>query len=490
MIPHDRCLLIGALRAENGWETLNAQPLPGIDHVCDAADLSRFPDDTFEALYASHVLEHFDYKDAVPAVLKEWFRVLAPSGKLFVSVPDIDAICHMFCDREQFSPQDRWHFTRMLLGGHVDDYDYHQSVFNEEILVYFLERAGFRNVCRCREFGLFDDTSSMLYMGKLISLNLIAIKPSAGGADEIVSDRNVSPPALRDATSNREVSFSITRDGITHYFKYIFDTTKPTQRNMASHLLTGSLYEPEITLVLMRILHPGDCFVDVGANVGFFTVIAARLVGEGGRVYAFEPETANFNRLKENIVLNNLSNVTLYQAAVGDRDGETELYINSDNDGGHALWDPGAHSFNRLSRETVIKQKTQLVKLDTVLMSDPEAASRIKAVKIDAEGYEQHVLQGMIETISRHRIPFVFAEINRLALRQAGAGERSFLLLMRHLGYSAYLAEADEREMSVTFLEVPMHFIPAPENPEAVYNLLFCLPGELQKYGFRISREF
>lgn len=482
-----RRLHIGALQQVQGWESLNAQPLPGIDHVCDAADLSRFPDNTFEALYASHVLEHFDYKDAVSAVLKEWFRVLVPAGKLFVSVPDADAICHMFCDREQFSPQDRWHFTRMLLGGHVDSYDYHQAVFNEEILAHFLEKAGFRNVCRGREFGLFDDTSSMRYKGELISLNLIAVKPTDGSAS-IMSDRNVPPPILQDATNNREASFSITRDGSTHSFKYIFDTTKPTQRNMASHLLTGSLYEPEITLALMRILHPGDCFVDVGANVGFFTVIAARLVGEEGCVYAFEPETANFNRLKENIVLNDLTNVMPYQAAVGDRDGETELYINSDNDGGHALWDPGAHSFNRLSRETVIKQSTPLVKLDTVLMTDFETASTVKAIKIDAEGYEQHVLQGTIETILQQHIPFVFAEINRLALRQAGAGERSFLLLMRHLGYSAFLAEVDEREMSVTFLEVPMHFIPAPENPEAVYNLLFCLPGELEKYGFRINR--
>lgn len=59
---------------------------------------------------------------------------------------------------------------------------------------------------------------------------------------------------------------------------------------------------------------------------------------------------------------------------------------------------------------------------------------------------------------------------------------------MRHLGYSAYLAEVDEREMSVEFLEVPMHFIPSPENPETVYNLLFCLSGELEKYGFCICR--
>lgn len=477
-----RLLHIGALQPFPGWETLNAQPLPGIDHVGDATDLSMFPDNTFEALYASHVLEHFDYRDAVLAVLKEWQRVITPGGRLFVSVPDLDVIARMICDRGRFTAQDRFNCTRMLLGGHVDSYDYHKVLFNEEILVHFLQLAGFTSFFREAEFGLFNDTSSMRFKGELISLNLIAVKPVAGDSATVAALQNqlIEQPARFSSADSREVSFSITRNNRSYQMRYLFDTTRPTQRNMAAHLLNGSLYEPEVSVVLMRVLQDGDGFIDVGANVGFFTVLAAQLVGSTGRVYAFEPEQENFGCLAQNVALNNLSNVVTYQVAVGDQVGTTELFINSDNDGGHALWNPGAHSFNKLSREKVVKQDVKMITLDSVLAG---ADVPIKVVKIDAEGYEQHVLHGALELITRHRVPFVLAEVNRLALQQAGGSERALFQLMRHLGYCAYLMEVTKPELTSTLLEIPLHFIPQKNNPEMVYNVCFSFPEMLIDYG-------
>jgi FkbM family methyltransferase len=485
-----RRLHIGALSATPGWESLNALSIPGIDHVCDAADLSIFPDDTFEAVYASHVLEHFDYKDVVLSVLREWLRVLAPAGTLLISVPDCDAICRLFCDRDQFDAQDRWNFTRMLIGGHVDRYDYHQSLFNEEILVYFLQQAGFGTIRRGTEFGLFNDTSAMRYKGELISLNLSAVKPPEICPTQFSTDGIVAPPDNAIKTEDlRHVSFSITRNGVSHTCSYLFDISQPTQRNLAAHIFQGSLYEPEISLFLMRILQRGDCFVDVGANVGFFPVMAAQLVSDAGKVYAFEPETANFQRLKHNISLNSLSNVELIHAAVGDQNQTTSLYINSDNDGGHALWNPGAHSFNKLSRERVQLQQINMLTLDSYFRSRQECAERIRIIKIDAEGYEHHVVMGSLETIRHHDFPFVLAEINRLALQQSGTDEMAFRRFMRHLGYNAYMAEVSEKELSLRFLEMPSHFIPSPENPEAVYNVTFSAPGKLEHQGFIVTRS-
>ncbi|MDD2273739.1 MAG: methyltransferase domain-containing protein [Desulfuromonadaceae bacterium] len=171
-----RRLHIGALHSTPGWESLNAQPLAGIDHVCDAGNLTCFADGTFAELYASHVLEHFDYRDEFAMVLAEWFRVLAPGGRLFVSVPDMDIICRMYCDRVRFDSNDRYMLMRMILGGHSDQYDYHHAAYNEELLVHYLSAAGFNKITRQEEFGLFDDTSAMRFHGELISLNLTAEK--------------------------------------------------------------------------------------------------------------------------------------------------------------------------------------------------------------------------------------------------------------------------------------------------------------------------
>lgn len=462
----ERRLHIGALKPTPGWETLNAQPLEGIDHVCDARVLSQFPDNTFSALYASHILEHFDYKNEVPAVLAEWFRVLAPEGQLFVSVPDLETICRLYCDRDRFDSSERFWFMRILMGGHNDRYDFHQTAFSEESLVNFLTEAGFEDIRRPAEFSLFDDCSSICYRGELISLNLVAMKPKAD--------------------KERQVSFSVTRAGRTYPFEYLFDTAQITQRTLAQHIQAGVLYEPEISLVLMQVLQDGDSFVDVGANVGFFTVMGARLVGDRGRVYAFEPEHSNFRRLQQNCELNGLTNVELFLTAVGDKDTPIDLYINSDNDGGHALWDPSAHSFNELSRKTTVLQKTTLMKLDTVFSTIPGSASRIKIIKIDTEGYEHHVLMGAVETIRQHRIPFVLAEINRFALHQAGSSERTFRLFMHHLGYSAYIADFSDGGALPRFMEIPYQFFPSPENPELLYNILFCLSGQLEEQGFEI----
>lgn len=167
----------GQVRAE-GWEVLNALPGDYVDHLGNANDLSRFPDGTFEAVYGSHVLEHFDYKKELLQTLKEWRRVLEPGGKLYVSVPDLDVLCRLFLDRKQLSGNERFLVMRMMFGGHVDEYDYHLVGLNDELLAAFLQEAGFVDIRRVPAFGFFQDTSVMALRGVPISLNVVAGKPA------------------------------------------------------------------------------------------------------------------------------------------------------------------------------------------------------------------------------------------------------------------------------------------------------------------------
>jgi predicted SAM-dependent methyltransferase len=180
-----RKLHIGGTVRTDGWEVLNANPGPHVDHVCNANDLSQFADASFEVVYSSHVVEHLDYNGELQATLKEWHRVLAPAGRIYVSVPDLDVLARLFLERRQLTPDDRFFVMRMMFGGHVDQYDYHVVGLNQEFLAGFLHGAGFVNIRKVDRFGLFADTSNMLYKGVPISLNMIAHKPapSAPGVD-------------------------------------------------------------------------------------------------------------------------------------------------------------------------------------------------------------------------------------------------------------------------------------------------------------------
>jgi predicted SAM-dependent methyltransferase len=165
----------GSVRAE-GWEVLDANAGPFVDHVGDAGDLSRFETGTFAAVYASHVLEHFDYKDVLAATLREWHRVLAQRGTLYVSVPDMDVLSSLFVQKDKLTINERFHVMRMIFGGHVDRYDYHLVGFDVDFLSVFLQEAGFVNLRRMNSFDLFQDTSGMVFKGVPISLNIVADK--------------------------------------------------------------------------------------------------------------------------------------------------------------------------------------------------------------------------------------------------------------------------------------------------------------------------
>ena len=174
--PGERRLHIGGVERAQGWEILNALAGPPVDHVGNAADLRRFADGSFAALYCSHVLEHLDFKSELQAGLREWQRVLAPGGQLYVSVPDLAVLARLFLD-QSLTTEQRFMVVRMIFGGHIDAHDYHQMAFDFDLLSIFLREAGFVDIERVAEFGLFDDTSRLVYAGVPISLNVIARKP-------------------------------------------------------------------------------------------------------------------------------------------------------------------------------------------------------------------------------------------------------------------------------------------------------------------------
>jgi len=172
-----RKLHIGGSIRVDGWEVLDVNPGAHVDHVQNAGRLENFAEETFEEIYASHILEHFSYR-SLPAVLTDWCRVLVPGGKISVSVPDLDTLAYLFLNPHALLDE-QFHIMRMMFGGHVDAADVHMAGLNEAFLRHFLALGGFVDVERVAKMEVFEDTSNLEHRGQLISLNMTARKPEA-----------------------------------------------------------------------------------------------------------------------------------------------------------------------------------------------------------------------------------------------------------------------------------------------------------------------
>jgi len=152
-------------------------------------------------------------------------------------------------------------------------------------------------------------------------------------------------------------------------------------------------YEPHILHLAKRVLEPGDLAIDIGAHVGYWTLVFSDLVGPGGRVVSIEPESANYLRLTRNLSFNRKTETTIpVHAALSDKDTVGTLSICDHNEGGHYVTptaDVGGGP----------QQEIQLRTLDGIL-SEVRSLPRCKLLKMDVEGHEVPALRGMVQLLS------------------------------------------------------------------------------------------
>lgn len=193
-------------------------------------------------------------------------------------------------------------------------------------------------------------------------------------------------------------------------------------------------YEKELGTLIKKILEPGDVFLDVGANIGYFSLLAAKQQATA-KVIAFEPISSVFEKLEENISINNAKNVTAIKVAVGKKNEDKEIFIaGADN--------MGMSSFQKPDNYSGVTEMVRVITIDEWIRTS--GLSKINLIKFDIEGSELAALEGMNEALQNFK-PLIITEINPAALKAFNLVPADIFNYLKKLDYSGFLILKDAR---------------------------------------------
>ena len=239
------------------------------------------------------------------------------------------------------------------------------------------------------------------------------------------------------------------RDGKAYFYEKFHPSLRPVERLLTVTLdqgfkmkldmedaeqrkvyFFGHYHERYEAALVARVLDPAEVFWDIGANVGYFSLVAAARVREAGQVVAFEPGAAALERLTENVSLNPGKNIRIYHLAVADRDGEAVLYR------AEGIADSSASLF-AAAAGAAGGEACVTVALDG--LRNKEKLASPDFVKLDVEGAELAALQGAAAILADSR-PLLLVEMETKTLVAAGASKAAIQAFLKDYGYcAAYL---------------------------------------------------
>lgn len=159
--------------------------------------------------------------------------------------------------------------------------------------------------------------------------------------------------------------------------------------------------------LLRQFLTEGSSFLDLGANIGWYTIIGSMLVGPTGFVHAFEPDDRNMNMLKSNIDINKLTNVYTYKCAVLDEDKTINFYSNPENYGDHSIASSTYQRCFQVNQDFANPHVIHGRSVDSIFQDEIEEFTNVGLIKIDIQGCEGPALRGMKRMLHYHRPPIL-----------------------------------------------------------------------------------
>jgi FkbM family methyltransferase len=226
------------------------------------------------------------------------------------------------------------------------------------------------------------------------------------------------------------------------------------------HVWATGNYEDITAMTIESLLGAGNCGVDIGANIGFFTLLMAKRVGPQGAVWAFEPSPLIRKRLIHNINLNDMAHVIVREEAVANVDGQRTFFEGPVHNSGQASLRPLQVS------NTCYEVRT------CRLTSCLPGFIRPRLIKIDIEGAEHLALQGMREILQDHH-PDLILEMSNHYLTEMGTSSSEVYAFLREFGYSMYSLEWDGLVAYQNWdTSLPVQF-------NALFTVRACLPSQL-----------
>jgi FkbM family methyltransferase len=265
--------------------------------------------------------------------------------------------------------------------------------------------------------GFLTDAGQTIYLSRgRVLLRRLGMRQALG----LISALRLLPDTFRDAPLPAWVTVPL--NGVTS--RFLVSSTDELRRTQT---LGG---EGRFLQRLLQQIRPGEVIYDIGANLGLYTIFLAKSVGPRGRIIGFEPELRSFERCQENLRLNSLANVRVFDRALGNEDREIVLAVDeSAASGVH-------HVLGRRDGETSTGwQAAKMVVGDRFI--DMESLPTPNVIKIDVEGMEEEVLLGLTQTLHRPQCRLVFCEIHFAVLDQRGRWDapRRILRFLEDCGF-------------------------------------------------------
>ncbi|MEK7546604.1 MAG: FkbM family methyltransferase [Patescibacteria group bacterium] len=195
----------------------------------------------------------------------------------------------------------------------------------------------------------------------------------------------------------------------------------------------------------------GNIFVDIGASIGWFTLLASRKVGTAGKVYAFEPDPRNLELLEKNIKTNNANNIIVVPKAASDRAGSHSFFIRGKGQWGRSsFFDPDsdperlALPYIKGKDTTGFSEKTEI---EMIKLDDYFKGKKVDVIKIEINGAEALAQAGMLDLIRANRDIKIFSKFSPILVAATGSSPRGYLDVFAGLGLQIFDIDEDAKKL-------------------------------------------